>query len=101
MITSRGRLSSTVFFMEKENYFCIVDMHAITTNRDPELLCRHVYETAALYITAGLNPVQSALFIQSHVRAHAECCWILICVTPVGWLERMTKYPCKSDTVIV
>jgi tryptophanyl-tRNA synthetase len=34
--------------------------------------------------------------VQSHVRAHAECCWILNCVTPLGWLERMTQFKAKA-----
>lgn len=82
---------------EKENYFCIVDMHAITVYQDPERLRRLTRDAAALYMAAGLDPEQSAIFIQSHVPAHAECCWVLNCVTPVGWLQRMTQYKAKSE----
>jgi tryptophanyl-tRNA synthetase len=81
---------------EKENYFCIVDMHAITVPQDPETLRRKTRELAALYLASGLDPERSTIFVQSHVRAHAECCWILNCVTPVGWLERMTQYKAKA-----
>lgn len=81
---------------EKENYFCIVDMHAITTPQEPEILRRMTREAAALYIACGLDPQKSTIFVQSHVGAHAECCWILNCVTPVGWLERMTQYKAKA-----
>ncbi len=81
---------------EKENYFCIVDMHAITVHQDPERLRRLTRDTAALYLAAGLDPEQSTVFVQSHVSAHAECCWVLNCVTPVGWLQRMTQYKTKA-----
>ena len=81
---------------EKENFFCIVDMHAITVPQDPDDLRRRTRDAAALYLAAGLDPQQSTIFIQSHVPAHAECCWILNCVTPVGWLERMTQYKVKA-----
>ena len=82
---------------EKKNFFCIVDMHAITLPQDPETLHRQTREAAAVYIAAGLDPEVSTIFIQSHVPAHAECCWILNCVTPVGWLERMTQYKTKAE----
>ena len=81
---------------EKENFFCIVDMHAITTPQDPDTLRTLTREVAALYIASGLDPGKSTIFVQSHVPAHAECCWILNCVTPVGWLERMTQYKSKA-----
>jgi tryptophanyl-tRNA synthetase len=81
----------------KENFFCIVDMHAITNLHDPETLRRQTYDVTALYLAAGIDPELSTVFVQSHVRAHAECCWILNCVTPVGWLERMTQFKVKSS----
>ena len=81
----------------KDNYFCIVDMHAITVFQDPAVLRLKTRELAATYLAAGLNPDRCVMFVQSHVRAHAECCWILNCVTPVGWLERMTQYKAKAQ----
>ncbi len=80
----------------KENYFCIVDMHAITVPQDPARLWGLTRELAAVYLAVGLDPQVCTIFIQSHVPAHAECCWVLNCVTPVGWLERMTQYKIKS-----
>lgn len=80
----------------KENFFCIVDMHAITVPQEPATLRRLIREVAALYLAAGLDPDKSTIFVQSHVRAHAECCWILNCVTPLGWLERMTQFKAKA-----
>lgn len=82
---------------KKENYFCVVDMHTITVFQDPETLRRMTRDAAALYIACGLEPQKSIIFVQSHVRAHAECCWILNCVTPVGWLQRMTQFKAKAE----
>ena len=81
---------------ESENFFCIVDLHAITLPQDPEELRRQTRSLAAMLFAAGLDPARSTLFIQSHVSAHAEACWILNCVTPIGWLERMTQYKDKA-----
>lgn len=75
-----------------ENYFCVVDLHAITTPQEPEALRRQTREVAAFYFAAGIDPARSTVFIQSHVPAHAELCWMLNCVTPMGWLERMTQF---------
>ncbi len=79
-----------------ENYFCIVDLHAITVPQDAQLLRQKTLEVAAMYFAAGIDPQASTVFIQSHVSAHAECCWVLNCITPLGWLERMTQYKSKA-----
>lgn len=84
---------------EKENYFCIVDMHAITQFQEPDKLRSMTRELAAIYISSGLDPQRSTIFLQSHVHEHAELNWILNCVTPVGWLERMTQYKVKSKEI--
>lgn len=81
---------------EKENIFCIVDLHAITVPQDPDELRRNVRNLAALYLAAGLDPKACALFVQSHRPEHSELAWILNCVTPLGWLERMTQYKAKA-----
>ena len=78
------------------NYFCIVDLHAITVRQDPEELRAQTRSLAAMLFACGIDPQQSTLFVQSHVSAHAEVAWILNCVTPVGWLERMTQYKEKA-----
>ncbi len=77
---------------EKENYFCIVDFHSLTVPQDAEDLRRQTRSLAALLLAAGLDPGQCTLFLQSHVRAHAEAAWLLTCITPLGWLQRMTQY---------
>ena len=81
---------------EKQNFFCIVDLHAITVPQDAEVLRTQTRGLAAMLFAAGLDPAKSTVFIQSHVAAHAEACWILNCTTPVGWLERMTQYKDKA-----
>jgi tryptophanyl-tRNA synthetase len=81
---------------DKENFICIVDLHAITIWQDPEVLRASTRELAALLIASGIDTDKTTLFVQSHVRAHVEACWLFTCVTPLGWLERMTQYKDKS-----
>ena len=80
-----------------ESFFCIVDLHAITVYQNPAELRKKIEETAALFIACGIDPKQSAIFVQSSVHAHAELAWLLTCVTPVGWLQRMTQFKAKSE----
>jgi tryptophanyl-tRNA synthetase len=79
-----------------DNFFCIVDLHALTAVPDPEVVRSSVLELAALFIACGLDPERNVLFRQSQVSAHAELGWILECHTPLGWLERMTQFKTKS-----
>lgn len=81
---------------EKTNYFCIVDLHSLTVPQDPEELRFQARSLAAILMAAGLDPDRSTIFIQSHVTAHAEACWLLNCITPIGWLQRMTQFKDKS-----
>jgi len=80
-----------------ECIFCIVDLHAITLYQEPAELRAKIEEIAALYLAAGIDPKVCAIMVQSAVSAHAELAWMLTCVTPVGWLERMTQYKAKSS----
>jgi tryptophanyl-tRNA synthetase len=79
-----------------ECIFCIVDLHAVTAYQDPAELRAKILEIAALYLAAGIDPKDCAIMVQSAVPAHAELAWMLTCVTPIGWLERMTQYKAKS-----
>lgn len=79
-----------------ECVFCIVDLHAITVYQDPAELRSKIEQTAALFLAAGIDPAVSSIVIQSTVPAHAELCWLLTCVTPLGWLERMTQFKDKA-----
>ena len=76
--------------------FCIVDLHAVTIYQDPAELRSKIIELAALYLAAGIDPKQTTIIVQSSVAAHAELAWMLTCVTPVGWLSRMTQYKAKT-----
>lgn len=85
---------------EFDNLFCVVDLHALTIPEDvdPDTLRQKSREVAALYLACGIDPNVSTIFIQSHVREHTELAWVLNCVTPLGWLHRMTQYKSKSET---
>ncbi len=81
---------------EYECIFCIVDLHAVTLFQEPAELRAKIAETAAIYLAAGIDPQGCSIMVQSAVPAHAELAWMLTCVTPVGWLERMIQYKIKS-----
>ncbi|KAL1524911.1 hypothetical protein AB1Y20_019789 [Prymnesium parvum] len=81
---------------EYENFFCVVDLHAITAPHVPKELTKATYRTAALYLASGLDPARSTIFVQSHVSAHAELTWLLNCATPMNWLERMIQFKEKK-----
>ena len=80
-----------------EAFFCIVDLHSITTEYDPDDLRESTLSLAALLFAAGLDPDRCTLFVQSHVRAHAEAAWLLGSVTSYGELRRMTQFKEKSE----
>jgi tryptophanyl-tRNA synthetase len=79
-----------------ECIFCIVDLHALTLPQDPALLRAATREVAAAYIAAGIDPAGCIIFNQSMVSAHAELAWLLACLTPLGWLNRMTQFKEKA-----
>ena len=79
-----------------ESIFCIVDLHAVTVFQPPDELRAKIEEIAALFLAAGIDPKHSSIMVQSAVAAHAELAWMLTCVTPVGWLERMTQFKAKA-----
>src|SRR6185503_105209 len=73
-----------------DSIYCIVDLHAITIYQKTE-------ELAGMLLAIGIDPQHSSLIVQSAVPQHAELAWMLTCVTPVGWLERMTQFKAKSE----
>ncbi len=79
-----------------EAIFCIVDLHAVTIYQEPDELRAKVRELAALYLAAGIDPQVTTIMVQSAVPAHAELAWMLTCVTPFGWLGRMTQFKAKA-----
>jgi tryptophanyl-tRNA synthetase len=80
-----------------ESIFCIVDLHAITVYQEPNELQQKIRETAALFLASGIDPDQSSVVVQSSVPGHAELAWLLTCVTPLGWLQRMTQFKAKAE----
>ena len=82
---------------EYENYFCIVDLHAITVPQDPKVLRQKVREVAAIYLASGIDPDKSVVFRQSRVSGHAELAWLLNCVAKFGELSRMTQFKDKAQ----
>lgn len=79
-----------------DNFFCVVDLHAITAPHNPKQLSDDTLQAAAMYLACGIDPKKSKIFVQSHVKAHAELTWLLNCITPISWLERMIQYKEKA-----
>ncbi len=79
-----------------ENYFCVVDLHAITAPHNPQTLAENSYTIAALYLACGISLEHSSIFIQSHISAHSELTWLLNCVTPLNWLQDMIQFKEKA-----
>ena len=78
-------------------YYCIVDLHALTTPQDPKKLRGNIREMAAIYLAVGLDPERSVIFRQSRVSEHTELGWLLNCVARVGELSRMTQFKDKAQ----
>jgi tryptophanyl-tRNA synthetase len=78
-------------------YFCVVDLHAITVQQEPETLRRRTLVTAAQYLALGIDPARSTVFVQSHVPSHSELAWVLGCFTGFGQASRMTQFKDKSQ----
>jgi tryptophanyl-tRNA synthetase len=81
---------------EYECIFCIVDLHALTLPQDPKELTAHTREVTAAYIAAGIDPEKNVIFNQSQVPGHAQLSWLFSCLTPLGWLNRMTQFKEKA-----
>ncbi len=81
---------------DRDNIYCVVDLHAITLPQDPKLLHKRIRDVAKLYIACGIDPDVVSIFVQSHVKEHAELGWIFNCLTPIGWLNRMTQFKEKT-----
>src|ERR1035438_9388020 len=80
-----------------ESIYCIVDLHAVTNYQEPAELRSKIEELAGMLLAIGIDPKHSSLVVQSSIPEHAELAWMLTCVTPVGWLERMTQYKVKTE----
>jgi tryptophanyl-tRNA synthetase len=78
-------------------FFCVVDLHSITTPFEPDVLREATLSVAAWLFATGLDPDRSTVFVQSHVTAHPEAAWLLGAVTSFGELRRMTQFKERSD----
>ncbi len=79
-----------------DNFFFFADLHAITVPHDAKLLAENTLKMAAVYLASGIDLECSTIFVQSHVSAHSELAWLLNCVTPLNWLERMIQFKEKA-----
>ena len=84
---------------DNETIFCVVDLHTLTIPDciSPQERLQKTREVVGLYLACGIDPKKSVIFIQSHMKQHTELAWLLTCVTPLGWLERMTQFKSKSQ----
>ena len=92
-----GAIRNWVTLQESfECIFCIVDLHAITLPQDPEELRANTREVTAAYLAAGIDGERCVIFNQSAVPGHSELAWLFACLTPLGWLNRMTQFKEKA-----
>ncbi len=78
-------------------YYCVANLHAATVRQDPDELRKRAFDTVALLLACGVDPKKSVVFVQSHVKEHAELNWVLACSTYMGELNRMTQFKDKSQ----
>ena len=78
-------------------FFCVVDLHSITTPFEPEVLHEATLSVAAWLFATGLDPQRSTVFVQSHVTAHPEAAWLLSAVASFGELRRMTQFKERAE----
>jgi tryptophanyl-tRNA synthetase len=81
---------------DRQAFYCVVDLHAITVEQDPKQLRENTRVSAAQLLALGIDPNRSALFVQSHVPEHAQLAWVLQCLTGMGEAGRMTQFKDKS-----
>jgi tryptophanyl-tRNA synthetase len=93
-----GALRHWVTFQDdNEAFYCVVDLHALTTEIDPAVLRRNSLDAACNLLAVGLDPERSTLFVQSHVPEHTQLTWLLECTATWGELRRMTQFKEKSE----
>jgi tryptophanyl-tRNA synthetase len=93
-----GALRHWVTFQDDHDaFYCVVDLHALTVEIDPEVLRRNTLDAALNLLAVGLDPQRSTVFVQSHVPEHTQLTWLLECTATMGELRRMTQYKEKSD----
>ncbi len=81
---------------QADAFYCVVDLHALTQNVEPEILASNTLDLMAIYLASGLNPDVCTLFLQSHVVEHTQLAWLLECTASMGELRRMTQFKDKG-----
>ncbi|MEO7059145.1 MAG: tryptophan--tRNA ligase, partial [Lapillicoccus sp.] len=79
-----------------DTFYFVADLHALTVPTDPAVLTRRTRVTAAQFVAGGVDPVRSAVFLQSHIGLHAELGWVMGCLTGFGEASRMTQFKDKT-----
>lgn len=82
---------------EYDCLYFLADLHALTVQQDPRILKDRIYSFYAQYLALGLDPQKNTIFVQSQIHQHAELAWILTCLTPMGYLNRMTQFKEKAE----
>ncbi len=82
---------------EYDAFYCVVDLHAITRDHDPQLLRQRTLVSYAQLLACGIDPDRSTLFVQSHVPEHAQLSWVMECITGLGEAQRMTQFKDKMS----
>jgi tryptophanyl-tRNA synthetase len=78
-------------------FYFLADLHALTVTQDPAILRERCYSFFAQYLALGLDPKKNVIFVQSHIPEHTQLMWILTCLTPMGYLNRMTQFKEKAE----
>ena len=76
--------------------YCVVDLHALTTVIEPELIQSNIREMILDWLAAGMDPQRSIIFVQSHVPEVTELHTLLSMITPLGWLLRLPTFKEKA-----
>jgi tryptophanyl-tRNA synthetase len=93
-----GALRNWVAMQEThDTFYCVVDLHAITSGHDPAVLRQRTRVGVAQLMALGLDPERCTLFVQSQVPEHAQLAWVLSCITGFGEASRMTQFKDKSS----
>ena len=96
-----GALRNWVKLQGQFKVFAMVaDWHALTTQfNDPSEIGKNSREVAKDFVAAGIDPEQSPVFVQSHIKEHAELHLLFSMTTPLGWLERVPTYKEKQNDI--
>ena len=93
-----GALKHWVTFQDDNDaFYCVVDLHALTNEIDPQVLRRNSLDAALNLLAVGLDPRRSTVFVQSHVPEHTRLTWLLECTATMGELGRLTQFKEKSE----